>query len=261
MQGPQDDGYYREALGLFQATGNLSMQAYVESNLGILYAMAGRWSEAVELFRKAAASSLKIGDAVGAAEISENLGELLVKQRRYDEAEPVLQDALRVMRAAGQLQGAGPEIRLAQILIDRGQLDDADNMLSSAIEAFRHKDQRMLALEATAILTECKLRAGAPDRGLALLDAALEEAGADAEFARPVIAPYRARALASVGREAEAAAELLRSLQAAIEQHLPYEEAMIRLARVDLEKRAGRTPDPEDLGGVRRVYEQLGIVD
>ena len=164
------------------------------------------------------------------------------------------------MRAAEQLEGVGPEIRLAQILIHRGRFEDADDMLSSAIEAFRRQDQRMLVLEATAILSDCKLRTGAADEGLALLNTAFEEAGADAEFARPVIAPYRARALAAAGREEEAAAELLSALDAAIEQHLPYEEAMIRLARIDLEKTAGRAPDPEDLSGVSRVYEQLGII-
>ena len=261
VQGPEDGRYFREALAAFEACGDLTMQATVESNLGVVCAMAGSWDEAVELFRDAAETSRRIGDAVGSAATAQNLGEMLVKQRRFDEAEPVLQDALRVLHAAGYAEGAGPEVHMAQVLMHREALAEADVMLTAVIDAFRRTAQPLLALEASAVLAECRLRVGQPKEALDLLDHAAQAAGKDADFVRPVTAAARARALTALARYEEAEEEISAGLAASIEGHLPYEEAMLRSARIDQEKHRGQVPDPEDLAAVRDIFTRLGVLD
>jgi tetratricopeptide (TPR) repeat protein len=221
--------------------------------------MAGRWGEAVPLFREAAEASRQVGDEVGAATTAQNLGEMLVKQNRFDEAEGVLRDAVRVFQASGNQTGANPEVLLAQVLMHRGAFDDAHELLSKDIAAFRSTDQPLLALETAAVLTDCLLRMGEPQEGLNLLAQAAAEAGDDAEYVRPVTAISRARALLALEDYDAAEAEIAAGLAAAIENQLPYEEAMLRSVRMELAERAGRAPEPEDSGAVRAIFDQLEI--
>jgi len=258
-EGPQDDHFFKDALTAARAADDLTMQAMVQSNLGVLYAMAGRWGEAVPLFREAAEASRQVGDEVGAATTAQNLGEMLVKQNRFDEAEGVLRDAVRVFQASGNQTGANPEVLLAQVLMNRGALDDAHELLSKDIATFRSTDQPLLALETAAVLTDCLLRMGEPQEGLNLLAQAAAEAGDDAEYVRPVTAIGRARALVALEDYDAAEAEITAGLAAAMENQLPYEEAMLRSVRMELAEQAGRTPEPEDSDAVRAIFDQLEI--
>ena len=51
LEGPGDGAYLKEALEIFEAIGDLRMQANVRANLGFLNAHACRWDEAVEWLR------------------------------------------------------------------------------------------------------------------------------------------------------------------------------------------------------------------
>ena len=98
------------------------MQANVRANLGFLNAHACRWDEAIEWLRSGRELDLRTGDSVGGAYAGLNIGEILVNQRRFDEAEPLLHDARRAMRAAEFDEGVAViDIQLARILIERGQ--------------------------------------------------------------------------------------------------------------------------------------------
>ncbi len=97
---------------------------------------------------------LRGGDAVSAAFQATNLGEMFVKQRRFDEAPPILLDALRVVRTSEWAEGVATiELQLARIQIERGAYDTADRMLEGVIAEFERLDKPMYAIEASATRT------------------------------------------------------------------------------------------------------------
>ncbi len=122
LEGPGDGAYLKEALAIFEAIGDLRMQANTRANLGFLNAHACRWDEAVEWLRSGRELDLRTGDSVGGAYAGLNIGEILVNQRRFGEAESLLQEARRAMQAAEFDEGVAViDIQLARILIERGQ--------------------------------------------------------------------------------------------------------------------------------------------
>jgi tetratricopeptide (TPR) repeat protein len=97
---------FAKALGLYEELGDLVGQADVTNNMGGLAYFEGRWTEALEYYERSRASYDRLGD-VGLAGFAEmNIGEVLVNQRRLDLAEGVLRRASRVLRSIGFIQGA-----------------------------------------------------------------------------------------------------------------------------------------------------------
>ena len=111
-----------EALRIYEELGDLTGQALVTGNLGAQAYFDGRWGDAVELYERSRQAFLQTGNAVQAAITGANVGEVLVCQHRLDEAEPVLRDAARVLRASHFVDGATfAEIQLARVLICAGR--------------------------------------------------------------------------------------------------------------------------------------------
>ncbi|MCZ6656907.1 MAG: AAA family ATPase [Gammaproteobacteria bacterium] len=260
LDGPGDGARLREALAIYEELEMVSMQAHIRANLGFLCAHAGRWDEAVEWLTSGRETFLRTGNEVDAANTTLNLGEMLVKQRRYDEAEPVLHDAIRVMRATGFAEGVDAgEMQLAHILIARGKPNQADAMLERIVTNFTQAGQPLSALEAAVARCKAKQDLGEPDAALALLDEAIAAAGRDAELLRPTYAAERATTLAAIGRIEDAERELASGLAAAAAHHLPYEEAVLRLARSGLAPLLDAPFDPEDVELASRILANLGV--
>ncbi len=91
----------REALDIFVANRDLRQEAVARVNLGVYTFMAGNWGEGVELFQSSRVAAVKAGMDFHAAETDLNIAEVMIKQGRLDEAEGVLGDAMRVLRASG----------------------------------------------------------------------------------------------------------------------------------------------------------------
>jgi hypothetical protein len=239
-EGPGTGGYLEEALAIFEELGDLRMQASVKANLGFICAVAGRWQQGTAWFDAARDTFSRIGDIVRSTDPALNLGEMLVKQRRYEEAEPVLRDAIRVLRAAHFVEGMNRgEIQLARILIERGEVAQAEQMLARVQNEFGAAGQPLAALEAACIRAFGRLRAGAAAEALALLDDARSAAGPDANLLLPAVACERARILGRLGRLEEARADISAGLEAARSQGLPYEEAMLLQVDAEIAAKAG----------------------
>lgn len=253
VTGPGDGQHMKEALDLFAAEGDLRMQASVKANLGFLCAVAGRWQEAKVWLDDARAEFGRIGDVIRSADPALNLGEMLVKQRRYDEAEPVLRDAIRLLRSTHFKEGVNRgEIQLARILIEREALEEAESMLSRVQREFDQAGQHLAALEAAAVRASGKRRAGAPGEALALIDRATRVAGDEWVVLRPVTACERSLALADLDRVDEALAEARLGLDAARTQGLLYEEAL--LLEILAALGAG------EVNAARRILDSLGVL-
>jgi class 3 adenylate cyclase/tetratricopeptide (TPR) repeat protein len=260
LEGPGDGRFLTEALQIFEALGHLPMQADVHANQGFRCAHAGQWREAVAWLRSARDLYLRTGNTTGAAFPGLNMGEMLVKQRRYTEAEPPLQEALLTFRAVGSAEGvATARAQLARIRLARGDLTEAQSLLEEVLGVLVQNGQPLVALEVHALLAETRLRQGAAAQALEELDRAIHGAGRDAEIVRASYAGPRARALAELGRLDEARAELDAGLSAARERHQPYEEAMLLLTRTELADRLNIPAKPAETARMRSILAQLDV--
>jgi class 3 adenylate cyclase/tetratricopeptide (TPR) repeat protein len=261
VEGPGPGEHLGEALTLFQEIGDLTMQATVQANLGFLCAVAGRWQEGVGWLEVAREGFNRVGDVIRACEPALNLGEMLVKQGRLDAAEPVLLDAIRVLRAAHFVEGVNRgEIQYARILIERGDFPAAEAMLARVQQEFAEAGQHVAALEAAAVRALGRFRAGAAQEGLDLLDAARAAAGADAELLMAAVACERGRILAALARFDEARREVDAGLEAARGQGLPYEEALLLRVRGSIARDLGHDANPADEEAAQRILSGLGVV-
>ena len=240
---------------------DLSMQATAKTNLGVLCAIAGRWPDAADWFEAARDAYERTGDTVRSADPALNLGEMLVKQRRYAEAEPVLRKTIRLLQAANFAEGVNHgELQLGRILLAQNKLDDAEQLLARVQSECDRAEQALAALEAASERALVRLRAGHADQALALLADAESAAGEAAELMLPVVAHARGRILSESGQIHEAQNVLAAGLEAARAQGMPYEEAMLLLVKFDLAREQGEAPDPEEEKAAQNILSSLGIM-
>jgi len=249
-----------EAMHLYQKLGNLPGEAMTRANLGVGCYIEGRWDEALSWYEGARATRLKVGNPVGAAASSSNAAELYVKQNRLDEAEPLLRQSIRVMRASGfHDEAAYAEIQLGRVLLGRGNAGAADELLGRIVAEFNALGQKSSVLEAIAVQALAKVRLGAPAESLRLIDEAAAAAGAVPELIRPQIAESRAIALAALGQREAAEQEVASALDVARSLKLSYEEGMLLQARIAIRREAGLAPDSSDIELSERILGALGV--
>ncbi len=96
-----------------------------------------------------------------------NVGEVLVNQRRWDEALPLLREASRVLRASGHRWGAAfAELQIGRLLTGTGELDAARACLESVREKFAAIRRGASVYETSLHLADCLTRMGRPDDAL-----------------------------------------------------------------------------------------------
>jgi tetratricopeptide (TPR) repeat protein len=124
-----------ELLGYFRHTGQRHQQSIVTNNIGDLYYLQGRFTEAQGWYERAVGLSLELQSQPFVLYQSMNVGQALFMQRRFDEA-------LVYYRAAEQLaQTSNTPIhriqaleRIGVINHETGQLDDAALAWERAVE-------------------------------------------------------------------------------------------------------------------------------
>jgi len=251
-----------EALAIYQELGDLSSESMARGNLGVAAYINGRWDEALDWYQGDRETSLRAGNAVGAATAASNIGEILVKRGHFEEAEPILKEAVRVMVSSRFKDGAAwAEVQLARILIGRGELDDAHDLMARVGAEFTDLGQVTSALESALVRSQAMVGLGRAEEALELLDRSASAAGKDAQLYGPQVADERARALTALGRAAEAKREIEKGLTASRDLGLPYEEGVLLLSRVELARLDNREPDPSDLADSKRILDGLGIRD
>ncbi len=255
LDGPGSGAHLQEALAIFERRGDILMQATVRNNLGFLNAVACRWDAAIGWLESGRELFLRSGDSVGAALSGLNIGEILINQRRYDEAEAALNDAMRAMRACEFAEGINIlEIHLARIRMERGALADGDARLERILDEFIRVGKWIYVLEIAVIRADGRLRAGEPAAALTLLDEAQALAGKDVELLRAKTAWVKGRALTKLGRRNLALSEIDTGLVAARAQQLLFEEALLLAARADVD--AAYADDARRAG---EIFTGLGV--
>ena len=168
---PVDGHHTREALEISLAHGWKARESIAQCNLGNFAFWAGRWQEAVQYYRLSRQAAVEAGNAFGAAETDGNLGEVLVNLGQVDEAERIVRDAVRVLRVSGvEWMASYAEIQLARISLARGDFAQAEAQIVPLVEKFHSMDAHMTALEAALVWAEIVTRAGDPGRALRIIE-------------------------------------------------------------------------------------------
>jgi class 3 adenylate cyclase/tetratricopeptide (TPR) repeat protein len=245
-----------EALQICIDEGLRPLEEVVRGNLGTLAYFAGRWTEAAEWYTTAREVALEVGKDFGAAETGVNLAELLINQGRLADAEAVLTDALRVLRASGAafFIGVG-EVQMARVLLLRGDHLAAAELGAATARRLLELDKATSALEASLVQADALIREGRPEQALATIDAAERAASDEAAQALPRICLQRSRALLALGRFGEADELVSTGIIAARETGVPYDEALLLRVLSRVRRHAG-----DDEGAVRAREEAEEIL-
>ncbi len=230
----------REALDICVAEGFRPRESIARTNLGNFAFFAGRWDEALDWYESSRRVALEAGNAFGAAETDVSRGDILVSRGQLDEAEAVLRDAIRVLRVSGMdFEATYGDMQIARISLARGELVDAEARITAVVAEFMSHGHRMTALEASLIRADIAIGAGEDGRALAIVDEAEASAKDEAAPLRARSCLQRARALLALGQLDRCEQSLRSGLQAAREQELPYEEALLLRVRAEFHQRRG----------------------
>jgi class 3 adenylate cyclase/tetratricopeptide (TPR) repeat protein len=247
-----------QALELYRELGDLVSQGGVLNNLGSSAYFAGRWNEAVDLYRQALAAWDQAGDTRSVSMAAFNIGEILSAQGRLDEAEPLLREAERASRAAGGASDIAESI-METALLDarRGNIERALAQLEEARELLERTGNRTATLLADARRAEALQLggdfAGAAELAARTLARASEDEGSS--LVRPVLNRVLGQAELLAGRPEAARPALEFAIAEANRVEHRYEEALALAALTTL----GDTPR-EAVARRDALFEQLGIV-
>jgi len=252
--------HYDEALAIFEKLDDLASMSPIMNNQGAHLYWEGHWDDAIEAYRKAREVELRRGNDVQAAIGAANIGELLVNQRLFGEAEPLLRDAVRVLQASNHAPAAMfAEGELARLLVAKGDYGDGESLLEELKERSLQVGEPMSALNASIQLADSKLRQGEPEEGLRILDEAVNAAGDMAQVFAPTITRIRGCCLADVGRFDDGLEQIGEGLGMARDQGLLYDEALLLVAKNEITTRAGDDPDSDEVKTANRLFDEMDI--
>jgi tetratricopeptide (TPR) repeat protein len=198
---------------------------------------AGRWDEAVDLYRRGAEASARAGDVNYGAFADCNVGEVLSDQGRLDEAEPLLRRALQVWRGTADEHGvAFVSTLLGRLYVRAGRTQDGVGLLREALARFRALHVEVDAAFVEALLAEASLWAGHPDEALAGVTDLRGRLPDDAVL-EPLLHHIAGVALVRLGDLAGAREELEAAVATARSFELPFE---LTLGLDALEQLGGR---------------------
>ncbi|HVL33725.1 MAG TPA: tetratricopeptide repeat protein, partial [Actinomycetota bacterium] len=213
------------ALTLFEELGDLGQQAALFNNLGGLAYFRGDWTRALDLYQRAEDCFNRIGNVLEAAYGRCNIAEVLTNRGRLDEAESILNDVMRLWRSLGFGVGIGIVTKhLGRVHLRRGDLARARALFDDAAEAFARHGLEAQRCEVDAWSAETSLRAG--DAA-----AASERVGeirqrpATPSTIEPLLSRVEAHALHATGSFEEARSEAERGVALARRSGDPFELA------------------------------------
>lgn len=250
-----------KALAVFESLNDLNRVAFTLNVLGAFAYYRGSWDEAADLYRRALEAYERAGNEADAAQARYNAAEVLLDQGRLDEARKMLEDIVPVYRAVGYRAGLALTSRdLGRIAARAGDLDNAQRLLEEAREILAGFGATASVLEVDLWVAELALREGRPAQALELLESIMCRVESDGS-ATINAATYRLLGCtySALGRTAEAADALSRSLRDARDRGARYEVALTLDAMRGASALEGQ-PWPQVLENERaELFDQLGV--
>jgi predicted ATPase len=244
------------ALEIFEQLGDLSGISLIAINLGVQAYADGEWDDAVAFYSRAQEVSLRSGNDHAAGAAAANLGEVLISRGQLDEAESVLHEARRVLRAQKDVLFAlFAETQLGRLAMERGEHEVAIAALTRVVDEAIQSGQSFIAVDASVHLADAHIRNDDPDTALRIIDLGRDMAGEDAALYEVPLERVRATALLALRRSEEAADRAERALESARVQRLGYEEALLSL--ISAEARGSEA----DVEQAARLLDDLGAIE
>jgi class 3 adenylate cyclase/tetratricopeptide (TPR) repeat protein len=257
MLGIEEERHGPDAIEIYQRLGLLERSVGVMNNMGAFAYLEGRWDEAVEWYQQSLDSAERSGNILEAALTKANIAEVLIGQRKHEDATPLLAEARRTYEATRS------NFYLPLVALLEGRAKTASGEGQGAVHLLEGLTKRAGAIaspwreDIEIALSEALLMNGEPE-------AALERLAQLDEGATPNSAPgalrVRAMALEALGQSEEAVSTLSMALAAAETRENHLEEALTREAQHEAGGRLGTTPDPASVARLTELSAQLGLV-
>jgi class 3 adenylate cyclase/tetratricopeptide (TPR) repeat protein len=255
----EDAPYGVLAMQAYEKLADLSGQGHCANNLAIGAHQAGRWADAEQMFARAAGIFSRIGDVANECNAIYNRADLLVRQGRFDEAEPLLRDVLRTARAVDDEELVALALREhARACAGLGRVEESRRLFDEARSRFAELALgHELAILDVAV-AEAQLRAGSAENTISLLDVALASSGAGELL--PTLHRLRASALIALGRADEAAAETVLGLGRPDGTDGGYERALLLRVQSRVVALRGGAEGGELDREAAEILDGLGVV-
>ena len=250
-----------DALALFEELGDLNRVGFTLNAMGAFAYYGGRWNEAAALYRRSLAAYERAGNDGDAARARYNAAEILLDQRRFAEAGPLLEEVERVYRSVGYRAGVALTGRdLGRIAAQRGELEAAGERLREARDAFTELQAAGRVLEVDVWIADVLRRQGRLAEALELVESAADRGRrTGASLLAPVLERVRGEIHAASGHFDEAEQALAAALDAARAAAAGHEVAITLEAMAAVARAAGRRMDPGADAERSELFEKLGI--
>lgn len=167
--------YGQRSLGFANQSGKVRDRCLTTMRLAFGYKISPQAAQAESHYRRAIDLCDEAGDPVFKGVVRSGLGDLLRQQGRLDEAEPLFDEAIVVLDAAGYAVGlAEARYYQARLQLARGQLDEAQRHLTGLADGFRTAEHWDYLAESQRMLAEIARRRGDATSAAELLLGALE---------------------------------------------------------------------------------------
>ena len=215
--------YSARALEIFRRLGAVDRESGVLNNMGMFAYWAGRWDDAVDLYRRGGEASARAGDVGLAAFADCNVAEVRSNQGRLAEAEPLLRRALQVWRGTADEHGVAFAMALLGRLQARaGHDEQAIELLDDALARLRALGVEFDAALVEILQVEAALFAGRADGARLRALELFSEVPEDAPL-QPLLRHVAGVALAQLGKAGAAAEALEESVAVGRAAELPFE--------------------------------------
>ena len=246
------------ALPIFEELGLVHRQATVLNNMAVRAFYDSDWEKAVDYYRRSEEVARRAGDVLTIGHTKINHGELRLHQGRLDEAQELLEGALRTYRAASFPIGENLTlVYLGHLAAEQGRFGDAYASFDEAVEGLTAVGSKSLLIEADARRAQAYVLEGRHDEAAALAQESLRRMGETGEAGVRAALLERLLALAAVQgrRRDDAPPHFEESLRIGREFGADYEVGRTLQAKA-LTGFAG----DEEIGEADAIMARLGVV-
>jgi tetratricopeptide (TPR) repeat protein len=254
------EAFFQRAMARFEKAGSPARLCSAYNNLGMLAAKQGDARLATSWYEKAMRIHAKAGNRTGLAHTYNNLGSLYGELGDYQRSEGFLRESIRIRERSGHASVALGYANLGEVLLKRGEFDEAMAHLQRAIHLCQKgSGPAYLLPDAWRTLAEIRLAKGDLDAARDACNEAINLAEAGKDLPR-MAAAYRVRGSVADadGQPDDAVAHIERAIT-----YLEHIEQPLELARAywdlaGIYERQNRTEHTELYSRARSLFLETG---
>ncbi len=176
--------HFEEAATLAAADGDAAGEAVFRANVALADKRVGHYAAAARAWQRSLVLHREVGNWRSAVNVLSNLGNLLRIEGRLAEAQPLLEEGLRLCDEHGYVSTrAFLVVNLARLHTDAGRDSDARRLAEAALEDMSSSGETMLEAGALLVLAQLALRAADSAAAAPLLARALRSTAGTGDIA------------------------------------------------------------------------------